>query len=179
MTNKSMNERVIPLFFSSLFLLSGNAVADEALIAVGEQQAMVCKACHQFEPDGVTVVGPPLYGIAEREIASYPGFKYSDGLKQHSGKWDAEKLDVYLADPASFAPGTNMVFPGVADPGARAAIIAWLATKTLTRPTGQQPPPTRPLNQPVMASWNRARTWRSLRPSARPAIPCISSRSKD
>lgn len=134
MTNKNMNERVIPLFFSSLFLLSGNAVADEALIAAGEQQAMVCKACHQFEPDGVPVVGPPLYGIAEREIASYPGFNYSDGLKQHSGKWDAEKLDVFLADPASYAPGTNMVFPGVADPGARAAIIAWLATKNPTPP---------------------------------------------
>ncbi|WP_217906214.1 c-type cytochrome [Vibrio natriegens] len=115
-------------------LSSGVVFADEELIAAGEQQAMVCKACHQFEPNGVTVVGPPLWGIAERTIASFEGFNYSEGIKQHQGKWDAEKLDAFLASPTEFAPGTNMVFPGVKDPGSRAAIIAWLATKNPSPP---------------------------------------------
>nr|WP_238967248.1 hypothetical protein [Vibrio alginolyticus] len=41
---------------------------------------------------------------------------------------------LFLASPPEFAPGTNMVFPGVKDPGARAAIIAWLATQNPTPP---------------------------------------------
>ncbi|MDF2152253.1 c-type cytochrome [Vibrio sp. CAU 1672] len=108
--------------------------ANEALIAAGEREALVCKACHQMERDGVTIVGPPLWGLAERDIAGFEGFSYSDGLKQHQGKWDGERLDRFLASPADFAPGTKMVFPGVKDPGARAAIIVWLASKNPSPP---------------------------------------------
>nr|WP_319533880.1 c-type cytochrome [uncultured Vibrio sp.] len=134
MKHNKLKERVFPLSVALIALSSGVAFADEALIAAGEQQAMVCKACHQFEPDGVTVVGPPLWGLAERTIASFEGFNYSEGIKQHQGKWDAEKLDAFIASPEEFAPGTNMLFPGVKDPGARAAIIAWLATKNPSPP---------------------------------------------
>jgi cytochrome c len=130
----NLRERVFPLSLSLLSLVSGLTFANTELIEAGEQQAMVCKACHQFEPNGVTVVGPPLWGLAERSIASFAGFNYSEGIKQHQGKWDAEKLDAFLASPTEFAPGTNMVFPGVKDPGARAAIIAWLATKNPSPP---------------------------------------------
>lgn len=124
--------RVIPLSFVVAILVSLPSSADEALIQAGEQQAMVCKACHQFELDGVAVVGPPLWGIAQRDIASTEGFNYSDALKKLDGKWDANKLDAFLLAPNEYAPGTNMVFPGIKDPGARAAIIAWLATKNPT-----------------------------------------------
>ncbi len=129
MKKTTMKERVLPLSFTLVVLFNGNAAANEELIATGEQQAKICQACHQFEPNGVTVVGPPLWGIAERDIASFEGFNYSEGIQQHQGKWDAEKLDKFLASPEEFAPGTNMVYPGIKDPGARAAIIAWLATK--------------------------------------------------
>ncbi len=124
--------RVIPLSFVVAMLVSLPSTADETLIRAGEQQAMVCKACHQFEPDGVAVVGPPLWGIAQRDIASAKGFNYSDALKKLDGKWDANTLDAFLFAPSEYAPGTNMVFPGIKDPGARAAIIAWLATKNPT-----------------------------------------------
>ncbi|WP_428776173.1 c-type cytochrome [Vibrio sp.] len=127
-------ERVIPLSFSLLLLISCPLSADEALISAGEQQAFVCKACHQFDPDGVPVVGPPLWGLAERDIAGYPDFHYSEALQQLKGKWSADKLDAFLASPSEFAPGTNMVFPGIEDPGARAAIIAWLATRNPAPP---------------------------------------------
>ncbi|KXF82076.1 c-type cytochrome [Enterovibrio coralii] len=103
--------------------------ASESLVETGEQQAAVCKACHQVTPDGIAIVGPPLWGIAERNIASFPGFGYSDALKAQSGSWDEASLDAFLASPSTFAPGTNMVFPGVENPDARKAIIAWLATK--------------------------------------------------
>lgn len=132
MKRTAIKERVLPLSFMLLTIFSRLGAANEELIAAGEQQAMVCKACHQFEPNGVTLVGPPLWGIAERDIASFTGFNYSEGLKQHQGEWDADKLDAFLSSPNDFAPGTNMVYPGVKDPGARAAIIAWLATKNPT-----------------------------------------------
>ncbi|AVF63723.1 hypothetical protein DX888_10805 [Vibrio alginolyticus] len=46
----SLNKRVFPLSFTFLALLSYSALANnDELIAAGEQQAMVCKACHQFE----------------------------------------------------------------------------------------------------------------------------------
>ncbi|UIP29880.1 c-type cytochrome [Photobacterium sp. TLY01] len=134
MNRASFIERVIPLSFSLLLFSSLPLSADETLIAAGEQQALVCKACHQVEPNGVTAIGPPLWGLAERNIASAEGFQYSEALKQHQGQWDAAKLDAFLASPSEFAPGTKMVFPGVKDPGARAAIIAWLATKNPTPP---------------------------------------------
>ncbi|MDV6249893.1 c-type cytochrome [Vibrio sp. EA2] len=134
MKHNKRKERAFPLSVALIALYSGVVFADEELIAAGEQQAMVCKACHQFEPDSVALVGPPLWGLAERTIASFEGFNYSEGIKQHQGKWDAEKLDAFIASPTEFAPGTNMVFPGVKDPGARAAIIAWLATKNPSPP---------------------------------------------
>ena len=134
MKSNKIRGRVFPLSVTLVSLFSGLTAANEELIVAGEQQAMVCKACHQFEPNGVPVVGPPLWGLAERDIASFEGFNYSEGLKQHRGKWDAEKLDTFLSSPTDFATGTNMVFPGVKDPGARAAIIAWLATKNPTPP---------------------------------------------
>ncbi|OEA20783.1 cytochrome C [Vibrio parahaemolyticus] len=135
MRTKQPSERALPLAFTLLALLSDPVLAsNDELIAAGEQQAIVCKACHQFEQNGVTVVGPPLWGLAERNIASFEGFNYSDGIRQHQGKWDAEKLDAFLSAPNDFAPGTNMLFPGVTDPGVRAAIITWLATKNPTPP---------------------------------------------
>ncbi|MDD1781034.1 c-type cytochrome [Enterovibrio sp. ZSDZ35] len=126
-------ERIVPLSFT-VVLATLPAHANEALIAAGEQQALVCKACHQIEEGGVTVVGPPLWGLAERNIAGFDGYPYSEALKKHTGSWDASSLDAFLAAPSEFSPGTNMVFPGVKDPGARAAIIAWLATKNPTPP---------------------------------------------
>lgn len=81
MRTKQPSERVLPLAFTLLALLSDPVLAsNDELIAAGEQQAMVCKACHQFEPNGVTVVGPPLWGLAERNIASFEGFNYSNGI---------------------------------------------------------------------------------------------------
>ncbi len=134
MKSHSTRERVFPLSLLLISLVSGLAAANTELITAGEEQAMVCKACHQFDPNGVTVVGPPLWGLAERAIASFAGFNYSEGIKKHKGNWDAEKLDAFLASPNEFAPGTNMVFPGVKDPGARAAIIAWIATRNPSPP---------------------------------------------
>ena len=114
---------IVAIIFSS-YTFSANL----ALISAGEKQGAVCQACHKVGPDAGVSVGPPLWGLAERNIGSYAGYSYSEGLAGRHVKWDPSKLELFLTSPDNFASGTRMVYPGVSDAVARAAIIAWLGT---------------------------------------------------
>jgi cytochrome c len=93
----------------------------------GEADAALCKVCHSFEKGGPAIVGPDIYGVVGRKIASAEGFNYSPALKKHADQsWTYENLDVWLTNPQAFAPGTTMAFPGVPDLKKRANIIAFL-----------------------------------------------------
>jgi len=92
----------------------------------GETDAALCKVCHKFEKGGGALVGPDLYGVVGRKIASVEGFNYTPALKAHEGEWTYELLDTWLKNPQAFAAGTAMAFPGVPDDKKRAAIIAFL-----------------------------------------------------
>lgn len=85
-----------------------------------------CVACHSFEQGGANRTGPNLWGVIGRDIASAPGFAYSDALKKLDGVWTAERLDAFIANPRQAAPGTKMAYAGQSDPAARAAILAYL-----------------------------------------------------
>ena len=75
----------------------------------------LCKVCHNFDKGGGTLIGPDLYGVVGRKIASVEGFNYTPALKAHEGDWTYENLDAWLTNPQAFAPGTAMAFPGIAD----------------------------------------------------------------
>ena len=86
-----------------------------------------CTICHRLDESGKKKVGPNLWGVVGRPIASAPGFKYSKGLGKHAGKtWTEENLDTWLTKPRAFAKGTRMAFPGFRKAGQRAAVIAYL-----------------------------------------------------
>ncbi len=87
-----------------------------------------CAFCHGLTA-GAVMVGPSLWGVAGRRIASVPGFDYSGALKAHGAdSWTDAELDPWLKSPSAFAAGTKMYYPGLADAKSRADVIAFLHT---------------------------------------------------
>jgi cytochrome c2 len=101
------------------------ALVENASAERGEATFRQCSVCHKVE-DGANAVGPHLWGVVGREIASVDSFAYSDALKSKEGVWDLETLFAYLEAPMEWAPGTKMVYPGLKDPQDRVDVIAYL-----------------------------------------------------
>ena len=102
------------------------ALLAQADIDAGAKDARKCAACHSFEEGGAAKIGPPLWNVVERDIASVEGFAYSDALTEKEGAWDYQTLDEYLAAPREWAPGTKMAFAGIKKPEERADVILYL-----------------------------------------------------
>jgi cytochrome c len=94
----------------------------------GEADAKICGTCHNFDKGGGAKIGPDLWGVVGRPIASAPGFSYSDAVKALGGDWTYEKLNTWIADPKAVAAGTKMAFAGEKEPQKRADILAYLRT---------------------------------------------------
>ena len=104
------------------------ALLAKADAAKGQADAKACEACHSFDKGGAAKVGPPLYGVVGRTVASIAGFAYSDGLKALGGDWTYETLDKWIAKPSALVKGTKMSYPGEPDAQKRADILAYLQT---------------------------------------------------
>lgn len=105
------------------------AVAQAAATGSVEAGAVVfkkCGACHSMEPGGPNKVGPNLAGVVERAKASHAGFNYSDAMKAKGGNWSLADLAAFIHNPKGFLPGTKMLFPGIADTGELADLLAYL-----------------------------------------------------
>jgi cytochrome c len=107
------------------------AMLPDADAAQGEADAGLCKICHTFDQGGASLIGPNLYNVVNKDIASSE-FAFTGGLKGKDGDWTYENLDVWLTNPQAFAPGTSMAFPGIPDVKKRANIIAFLRSKADT-----------------------------------------------
>lgn len=116
-------------FLSSVFLLAAAAVHAAPLDGKRIFQNN-CAMCHSASPDMATLAGPPLFNVIDRKIGGVPGFAYSDalaGLGAKNRQWTRKELDLFLIDPAAYAPGTSMPI-AVAQPADRAALVAYLAS---------------------------------------------------
>lgn len=96
--------------------------------AKGQAATKVCLSCHSFEKGGAAKVGPPLWGVVGRPVASVAGFAYSDSLKGKGGNWTYEDINKFISKPSAYMPGTKMSYPGESDAGKRADILAYLRT---------------------------------------------------
>jgi cytochrome c len=117
----------------------------------GEGLAGACLGCHTIAPDGADLVGPNLYDIVGAPIARRGRFAYSpafQALGASGATWTVDLLDAFLASPFTTVLGTRMGFTGIADPTARANVIAWLRLQSPTpialAGAALPPDPTRP-----------------------------------
>jgi len=92
----------------------------------GEQAAKVCLTCHNMAKGSGPKVGPDLFGVLGRAVASVPGFNYSAALKAKGGTWTFENLNPWIENPRKDVPGTLMTFGGIPSEKQRADIIAYL-----------------------------------------------------
>jgi cytochrome c len=107
-------------------------VTKEALVAEGHEIFnLVCHLCHS-DQKGVNRIGPSLYGVVGRKVASVPGYSYSEAMRKFGevwGRtWTPEELDHYLTNPQKWIPGVNMHYSGLKHRANRQAIIAYLST---------------------------------------------------
>ncbi|AWN34490.1 c-type cytochrome [Methylobacterium radiodurans] len=112
---------------AALALLLPVAAQAEGDAAAGEKAFAPCKACHNFEKNGV---GPDLKGVVGRKAGTYEGYNYSAALKNSGLTWDEANLKEWLKDPKAKVPGNKMVYPGLKDDKKLEDVIAYLKTKS-------------------------------------------------
>jgi cytochrome c len=88
-----------------------------------------CASCHDLTTARSAKIGPNLDGVVGRQVASLDGFNYSMALKSQNFVWDAARLDAWLKNPNTVAPGTAMAFAGIPEAADRQAIISYLGTR--------------------------------------------------
>ena len=125
-------------FFILFAILVGTAAfAEEATMRAvlrGGKLFSLCANCHTVGQREDHRVGPNLYDILGRDIASAPGFDYSPALSAMGGVWTSAALDEFLQRPNHAVPGTDMTFRGLRNPTDRQDLINWLALQSGTSP---------------------------------------------
>lgn len=105
--------------------LLGGAARAEGDAARGEAKFQECAACHKLEA-GVNNIGPSLHGIIGRKAGEIADFRYSPAIKRSGITWTPESLDAFIKEPQALVPANRMPYAGLADPAARADLIAYL-----------------------------------------------------
>jgi cytochrome c len=105
-----------------------NSALASASAERGAQIAKQCQICHNVEEGQGPKIGPHLYDVVDRPVASVAGFNYTAALKAKGGKWTFAALNKWLTDPRTDAPGTSMTFAGLSSEKQRADVIAYLDT---------------------------------------------------
>jgi cytochrome c len=87
-----------------------------------------CLSCHTANKGGADLVGPNLWSVVGRKVASSATFggRYSDAMKSHGGEWSWELLAKYLHSPAKTVPNNKMLFAGVPDETDLADLLVYL-----------------------------------------------------
>ena len=95
-------------------------------ISHGEKVFKKCSACHLVNKGGENKIGPALYGVLGRKVASKQDYKYSKAMASYDKNWTFEEMNGYLKKPQSYIKGTKMAFAGLRKEKDRASVILYL-----------------------------------------------------
>lgn len=118
--------RALYLFLGGLAAVLSTAATAAGDPVKGKTVFARCMACHKVDATGVNGLGPNLYRVVDRPVATMKGYNYSPALKKKTGQWTLTELDAYLAGPAKAVPGNKMLFVGLPNPADRGNLIAYL-----------------------------------------------------
>jgi len=105
-------------------LLPPSAMAED-----GAQAFTPCRACHSLDPAERNLPGPNLSGVVGRPIGGDAAFDYSPVLRKARDeglRWDAKRMEAFLADPAAMFPGLWMSMRGIEGATERQALVRFL-----------------------------------------------------
>ena len=95
-------------------------------VSHGEKVFKKCSACHLVNKGGENKIGPALYGVIGRKVASKLDYKYSKAMAAYDKNWTFEEMNGYLKKPQSYIKGTKMAFAGLRKEKDRASVILYL-----------------------------------------------------
>lgn len=94
-----------------------------------------CSGCHSA---GTIVrggeIGPDLANVYGRKAGSGIDFSYSAALAESPQVWDAVSLNLFLANPSGYAPGTTMATSPLIDEEVRREIVGFLRQASSVAP---------------------------------------------
>ena len=115
--------------FAVLLLLPVLASASAKAEENGARAFTPCRACHSLDPAERNLPGPNLSGVIGRSVGGDAAFDYSPVLRKAGDeglRWDAKRLEAFLADPAAMFPGLWMSIRGIEDATERQALVKFL-----------------------------------------------------
>ena len=113
----------------AVLLLMAILLPPPAMAEDGAQAFTPCRACHSLDPAERNLPGPNLSGVVGRPIGGDAAFDYSPVLRKARGeglRWDAKRMEAFLADPAAMFPGLWMSMRGIEDAAERQALVRLL-----------------------------------------------------
>ena len=102
-----------------------------ALLALGNAEDgkkvfKKCAACHSINAGGGNKIGPKLWNVMFRPVASITDYKYSKALSSYNKEWTWEEMNGFLIKPAKWIKGNKMGFAGLKSDKDRASVILYL-----------------------------------------------------
>jgi len=85
-----------------------------------------CTGCHSYTKDAPAKIGPNLFGVVGRPVASFPGFDYTARILARGGAWDADSLHIFFTEKKSFGQGSHIAFRTLKEKEDRDLIIEYL-----------------------------------------------------
>ena len=92
----------------------------------GKKVFKKCAACHSINQGGKNKIGPKLWGVMFRPVASVADYKYSKALSGYKKDWSWEEMNGFLIKPSKWIKGNKMGFAGLKKEKDRASVILYL-----------------------------------------------------